>query len=91
MLKEEIKNIKEEKSDLRKFGITVGIVFILISIALYLLSKNSYTYFGVLGILLLLLGLFLPYALKPLNKSLRTPYPKFTDQDTTSLYIHRSW
>lgn len=68
MLKEEIKNVKEEKTDLRKFGITVGIVFILISITLYFLSKGSYTYFGIVGILLLLFGLFLPYTLKPLNK-----------------------
>ena len=68
MLKEEIKNIKEEKTDLRKFGVTVGIVILLISAALYLLDKNSFIYFGIIGILLLLFGIILPNLLKPLNK-----------------------
>lgn len=68
MLKQEIKNIKEEKTDLRKFGVTVGIVILLISTALYLLDKDSFIYFGIIGILLLLLGIILPNFLKPLNK-----------------------
>ncbi len=68
MLKEEIKNIKEEKTDLRKFGVTVGIVILLISAALYLLDKDSFIYFGIIGILLLLFGIILPNLLKPLNK-----------------------
>ena len=68
MLKEEIKNIKEEKTDLRKFGVSVGIVILLISAALYLLDKDSFIYFGIIGILLLLFGFILPNLLKPLNK-----------------------
>ena len=68
MLKEEIKNIKEEKTDLRKFGITIGIVFLIISLTLYFLLKNSYIYFGFAGIVLLLLGKFIPKALKIINK-----------------------
>ena len=68
MLKEEIKNIKEEKTDLRKFGITVGIVILLISAALYLLEKDSFIYFGIISILLLLFGIVLPNLLKLLNK-----------------------
>lgn len=68
MLKEEIKNIKEEKTDLRKFGVTVGIVILLISAALYLLDKDSFIYFGIIGILLLFFGIILPNFLKPLNK-----------------------
>ena len=68
MLKEEIKNIKEEKTDLRKFGVSVGIVILLISAALYLLDKDSFIYFGIIGILLLLFAIILPNLLKPLNK-----------------------
>ena len=68
MLKKEIKNIKEEKTDLRKFGVSVGIVILLISAALYFLDKDSFIYFGIIGILLLLFGIILPNLLKPLNK-----------------------
>ena len=68
MLKEEIKNIKEEKTDLRKFSVSVGIVILLISAALYLLDKDSFIYFGIIGILLLLFAIILPNLLKPLNK-----------------------
>ncbi len=68
MLKEEIENIKEEKTDLRKFGVTVGIVILLISASLYFLDKDSFIYFGIIGILLLLFGIILPNLLKPLNK-----------------------
>ncbi len=67
MLKEEIKNIKEEKTDLRKFGVTVGIVILLISAALYLLEKDSFIYFGIISILLLLFGIILPNLLKPVK------------------------
>jgi len=68
MLKEEIRNIREEKTDLRKFGLTVGTVLLLISIVLYLLDKDSFIYFGGVGILLLSFGLILPTVLKPLNR-----------------------
>ncbi|MBT8386737.1 MAG: hypothetical protein KJO12_04945, partial [Ignavibacteria bacterium] len=39
-----------------------------ISAALYLLDKDSFIYFGIIGILLLFFGIILPNLLKPLNK-----------------------
>lgn len=68
MIKEEIKNIKEDKSTLRKFGITVGTVLLLVGIVLYLTGKSSSVGFGGAGVLLILFGLILPKILKPLNK-----------------------
>lgn len=68
MIKEEIKNIKEDKSTLRKFGITVGTVLLLVGIVLYLTGKSSSVGFGGAGVLLILFGLILPNILKPLNK-----------------------
>lgn len=68
MLKEEIKNIKEDKTTLRKFGLTVGIVLLLVGIVLYLTGKSSSVVFGGAGVLLVLFGLILPNILKPLNK-----------------------
>ena len=53
MLKEEFKHIKESKKDLRKFGLTVGGVLVIIAGFLYYFEKPSAIYFGVIGILLI--------------------------------------
>ena len=68
MFKEEIKNIKEDKTTLRKFGVTVGSVLLIVGIVLYLTGKSSSVIFGGTGVLLILFGLILPNILKPLNK-----------------------
>ena len=68
MFKEEIKNIKEDKSTLRKFGLTVGTVLLLVGIVLYLTGKSYSVVFAGAGVLLILFGLILPGILKPLNK-----------------------
>ncbi|MBK9098597.1 MAG: hypothetical protein IPM14_10890 [bacterium] len=68
MLKEEFKHIKETKSDLRKFGLTVGIVLVAIGALIFYFEKPSEIYFTVIGGLLILLGILFPQLLKPLNK-----------------------
>ena len=68
MIIDEIKNINETEKDLRKFGITVGTVLILIAGLLLWKDKNSYIYFGIIGALLILTGFIKPVILKPLNK-----------------------
>lgn len=72
MLKEEIKHIRESKKDLRKFGLTVGTALLVISVALFLLDKSSYLYFGIAGGTLILPGLIFPVILKPVNKAWMT-------------------
>ena len=69
MILEEIKDIKESKKDLRKFGLTVGIALIILSAALFLTGKHSALYFGTAGALLVILALAFPVILKPLNKA----------------------
>lgn len=68
MLKEEFKHIKETKSDLRKFGVTVGSVLIIIAFVLFYFEKPSAPYFGVIGVILFVTGIIIPQVLKPLNK-----------------------
>ncbi len=68
MLKEEFKHIKETKKDLRKFGITVGIVLAGIGLLLFYFEKPSAIYFISIGGLLVLFGVLFPQVLKPLNK-----------------------
>jgi hypothetical protein len=68
MLKEEFKYIKESKKDLRKFGLTVGGVLVIISGLLFWFEKPSAIYFAIIGVLLISTGLIYPTILKPINK-----------------------
>ena len=62
---EEIKNIKSKKSDLRNFGITVGIILLIISGFLFWKEKESFQIFLVCGITLFLTSIAIPSVLKP--------------------------
>jgi hypothetical protein len=62
---EDISNIKSEKSDLRNFGITVGIIFILISGFIFWKEKESYQIFLAVGLILFLTAIALPSVFKP--------------------------
>ena len=63
---EELNNIKNDKSDFSKFGITVGIILIIISGLLFWKAKESFQLFLIIGIILNLLGIMIPVLLKPL-------------------------
>ena len=62
---EEIKNIKSEKSDLRNFGIIVGIILLVISGFLFWKEKESFQIFLAIGITLFLTAIVIPVVLKP--------------------------
>ena len=62
---EEIKNIKSEKSDLRNFGITVGIILLIISGFLFWKEKESFQIFLAIGITLFLTAIAKTAFLKP--------------------------
>jgi len=68
LLLEEIRNIKSEKSDLRKFGITIGIVLCLLSGLLWWKGRDTYLIFSVIAAAFLLTGIVVPAILKPLQK-----------------------
>jgi len=69
MLFEEIKNIKSGKSELRKFGITIGIVLGLLAGLFWWKEKSYYTTFIILSTAFILIGLILPILLKPIQKA----------------------
>jgi hypothetical protein len=69
LIKEEIRLIKESKNDLKKFGLTVGTVLLLIGALLFYFTKPSAIYFAGIGGFLILSGLIAPTILKPLNKA----------------------
>ena len=62
---EEIKNIKSGNSDIRKFGITIGPLLIVIAGFLYWRGRGSVEVFLITGSVLIVLGLLLPIILKP--------------------------
>ena len=62
---EEIKNIKSEKSDLRNFGIIVGIILLIISGFLFWKEKELFQIFLAIGITLFLTAIAIPFVLKP--------------------------
>ena len=63
---EEIKNIKSEKSDLRKFGITIGVILLIIAGFLFWKEKESFQILLTFGVTLCILGIAIPIILKPI-------------------------
>ena len=63
---EEIKNIKSEKSDLRKFGIIIGTVLLIIAGLFFWKEKESFQLFLIVGIVLFVAGIAIPFILKPI-------------------------
>ena len=63
---EEIKNIKSEKSDLRKFGVTIGIILLIIAGVLFWKEKESFQIVLTFGGALCILGIAIPLILKPI-------------------------
>jgi hypothetical protein len=72
VLIDEIRNIKSDKSDLRKFGISIGIVFGILCGLLWWKGKDSYSVFLILSMIFISFGLVLPVVLKPLQKAWMT-------------------
>ena len=62
---DEIKNIKTGQSDLRKFGITIGTVFLIIGGLLFWKEKEFFQLFLTIGIVLFATGIVIPVLLKP--------------------------
>lgn len=69
MIQEEIKNIKSGRPELRKFGITMGIVFAIFGGFSWWRGKDYYSYFLILSSVFIFLGLIIPFLLKPVHKT----------------------
>ncbi len=65
---EDIKNIKSGKNELRKFGLTIGIVLGLLGGLFLWRGKDYYFYFLILSSAFLFSGLVAPILLKPIHK-----------------------
>ena len=65
---EEIKAIKSTGKELREFGLTIGIILVILGGVSLWRGKPFYPYFLGIGGLFIVLGLTLPRILKPLQK-----------------------
>jgi hypothetical protein len=68
MILDEIKQIKSDKKELKKFGVTIGGVLIIISIFLFVYEKPSAPYFMGSGLFLLIIAQIFSLLLLPLQK-----------------------
>jgi hypothetical protein len=66
---EEIKNIKGDKSDWKKFGITMGVILTIIGLFMLWKKNNYYDYSLSLAAAFFITGLILPSLLKPVYKA----------------------
>ena len=64
----EIKNIKSGKDELRKFGLTVGIVLAFLGLLFLWREKGCCLYLIITSALLLFFGIAAPIVLKPFHK-----------------------
>jgi hypothetical protein len=64
MIREELKQLKTEPRDLRKFGLVVGGVFALLALWFWWRGKLFYPYLAAPAVALMFLGLVWPRALK---------------------------
>ncbi|HEY7750821.1 MAG TPA: SxtJ family membrane protein [Ignavibacteriaceae bacterium] len=68
MLKEEFKNIDSSDKSVRKTGITIGIVLILIALLLWYFEKSSFKYFSAIGGIFIILAYIAIPILRPFHK-----------------------
>jgi len=68
MLKDELKYIDKSDEAVKKTGLTVGVVLILVSLLLWYLGKASFIYFSIIGGLLVILAFIAIPVLRPFHK-----------------------
>ena len=68
MILEEIKNIKSDKKELKKFGITIGGAILIISVFLFIYEKPSAPYFIGVGLAFQIVAQIFPILFLPIQK-----------------------
>ena len=62
----QIKNISTDKSDIQKFGYTIGTILLIVAVFLVFKGKESYQYLIIISSFFFCFGLITPIILKPL-------------------------
>ena len=72
MFIEEIKSIKSGKKELQKFGLTIGIAVFILGCLIFWFEKDYYKYLFIVSGAFIILGVFVPLLLKPVQKAWMT-------------------
>ena len=62
----QIKNISTDKSDIQKFGYTIGTILLIVAVFLFFKGKESFQYLIIISSFFFCFGLISPIILKPL-------------------------
>ena len=65
---EDLKNIKSTKKELREFGLTIGIILVILGFIALWRNKDIYSYFLSVGVAFVILGITFYKVLLPLQK-----------------------
>ena len=65
---EELNSIKSSRKDIKNFGVTIGLILLTIGVFLFVREKDSFIYFLLIGLILIILGGIIPVTLKPIYK-----------------------
>lgn len=68
MIFDEIKKIPSSEKDLKKFGITIGLLLVIVSLWMILKNYYYYPYFSIGGLLFIVFSYTFPVILKPIQK-----------------------
>ncbi len=68
MIIEEIRNIKSDKKELKKFGITIGGALLIISVFLFIYENQSAPYFMGSGLAFQIIAQIIPILFLPIQK-----------------------
>jgi hypothetical protein len=68
MLKDELKFIDKSDEAVKKTGLTIGVVLILVSLLLWYLGKTSFIYFSIIGGLFVILAIIAIPVLRPFHR-----------------------
>jgi len=63
---QEFKNINKEKSDIRNFGLLIGLILLLIGGLFFYKGNHIYLNLSIVGTLFIVTGIVVPFVLKPL-------------------------
>jgi len=69
MLLHEIKNINSTETDLKLFGVTMGITLIVIAVTMFFGHSFYYPYFAIAGLAFIVFAYAFPIILKPFQKA----------------------
>ncbi len=64
----ELNSIKSSRKDIKNFGVTIGLILLIVGVFLFVREKDSFIYFLLIGSILIILGGTIPVILKPIYK-----------------------